>query len=352
MLNKDDETRARHWLDKNIAKAARQIAGTQRTLWSQEGIRIFSDRGVDVPWDSSRVTEVYGVIVVNYSVPEDYVSVTGDRNLAIPMGAWVDVNEALGAGAIFTYLRWRLARTVPLPMVLEQELLAEQLLQEAKMLPPLHPNISPRRAAWVELAIAEPSALRRLNADYRWARVVDAVIAACHDHDPQFGDVQSPYHYLDLAEALERLHPDTKIALGQRMLEKCRLAYEQNRRRYFAIDDGNDGAIVFLSDPAARSERRKFLQGFVLAVHTSLIERGLNSAKRTVGIATEPYPSAGRSHDLLLARGDFTLDRETRAERDALLADTVRPPRPLDEAVLQRLNDPFDGRSDPGEPQP
>src|SRR5260370_34018797 len=121
MLGRDDEARARNWLDKNISKAARQIAGTERTLWSQPGIRIVSDRGVDVPWTPSRVSEVYGVVVVNYSVPEDYVAVTGGDNIVMPMKTWLDVNAALGAGAIFNYLRWSHARTIALPMVLKKE---------------------------------------------------------------------------------------------------------------------------------------------------------------------------------------------------------------------------------------
>src|SRR5258708_8369546 len=58
MLGRDDEERARNWLDKNISKAARQIAGTERTLWTQPRIRIVSDRGVDVPRIQSRLSEV------------------------------------------------------------------------------------------------------------------------------------------------------------------------------------------------------------------------------------------------------------------------------------------------------
>src|SRR5258708_5953142 len=130
MLGRDDEERARNWLDKNISKAARQIAGTERTLWSQPSIRIVSDRGVDVPWIPSRVSEVYGVVVVNYSVPDDYVAATGGDYIVVPMKTWLDVNAALGAGAIFNYLRWRRGRTISLPMVLEQELLGEQLIHE------------------------------------------------------------------------------------------------------------------------------------------------------------------------------------------------------------------------------
>jgi hypothetical protein len=340
LLGQDDEVRARNWLDKNIGKAARQIAGTRRTLWSQQGIRMVSDRGIDVPWDPSRVTEVYGVVVVNYSIPTDYVAATGADTAVMPMDAWIDVNAALGAGAIFNYLRWRRARTIPLPMVLEKELLAEQLIQETKMLPPLHPNLSPRDSAWAELESDHPAGLRTLNPEYRWARVVDIVIAACHEQDPAWGVPDSPYDHLDLAEVLERLHPDTKIELGKRMLEKCRLAFEQNRRRYFGMEDGEDGAIVFLSDPASREERRDFLKFLVFAIHTQMMERGYNDRKRTIGFATEPHPSAGRSHDLMLVRGGFDLDPDARRERDALLSELTAAPRPIDESVLDRLNDP------------
>jgi hypothetical protein len=208
------------------------------------------------------------------------------------------------------------------------------------MLPTLSPEISPREGAWEELEAVHPTALRKFNPNYRWARVVDAVIAATHDHDPQFGVLDSPYHYLDIAEVLERLHPDSKIELGKRILEKCRLAGEQNRPRYIGFEDGEGGMIVFVSDPAPREERRHFLQGFVFAVHTSTIEEGVNTAHRTVGFATEPYPSSGRSHDLMLVRGTFALDADQRRERDALLADLVAPPRPVDDAVLERLHDP------------
>jgi hypothetical protein len=340
MLGRDDEVRARNWLDKNISKAARQIAGTERTLWSQAGIRIVSDRGVDVPWTPSRVSEVYGVVVVNYSVPDDYVAVTGADYVVVPMQTWVELNAVLGAGAIFNYLRWRRARTISLPMVLEQELLAEQLIQEAKMLPALNPDLSPREGAWAELESAHPESLRTLNPDYRWARVVDAVVTACHDHDPAWGVPGSPYDYLDVAEVLERLHPDTKIELGKRMLEKSRLAFEQNRKRYFAMEDGEEGVIVFLSDPAPREERREFLKFLVFAIHTQMVERDYNDRKRTVGFATEPYPSAGRSHDLVLVRGGFDLDPEARRKRDALLSELTSVPRPVDDSVLARLNDP------------
>jgi len=337
MLGKDDDRRARGWLDKNIARAAKQIAGTRRTLWALPNIRIVSDRGVDVPWDPSRVNEIYGVIVVNYSIPDDYIATEGADNVVLPMGAWSDINEALGAGGIFNYLRWRRTRQVRLRMLQERELVAEKLME-----PALPPDADPRGGAWEEMEATHPSNLRRLNPDYRWARVVDAVIAVSHDHDPQFGVVDSPYHYLDIAEALERLHPDSKIELGMRILEKCRLAYEENRPRYIAFEDGDGGMIVFVSDPASREERRRLLQGLSFAVHTSTIEEGVNTAHRTVGFATEPYPSSGRSHDFVLMRGEFHLDAEQRAERDALLRDLVRPPRPVNYAVLKRLNDPGD----------
>lgn len=340
MIGKDTELRARAWLDKNIAKAAAQIAGTRRTLWSQPSLHLVSDRGITVPWDASRVSSVYGVVVVNYSVPTGYVATTAGGNVVLAIEDWMRINEALGAGGIFNYLRWRTTRTRPLALLLEKELLAEQLIQDAKGQPALDPNLNPRESAWRELETGYPSELRTSNPNYRWARVVDAVIAAGHDTDPQFGVMESPYDYLEIAELLERLHPETKIELGQRILEKCRLAYEGDRRRYFAMDDGDDNTIVFISDPAPRDERRDFLKFFTLAMHTVMQERGAGPESRTVGVATEPYPSAGRSHDLMIIRADIRLDDQTRKMRDELLRDLISAPRSLDRTVLDRLNEP------------
>lgn len=48
----DPENRARAWLDKQLAKANRQVNGTYRTLSSPPtDIVLRSDRGVEVPWD-------------------------------------------------------------------------------------------------------------------------------------------------------------------------------------------------------------------------------------------------------------------------------------------------------------
>ena len=326
--------------------ASRVRARAQRRLIRGQGCR---PRGTNPrnlctpqPWESSRVTDVYGVIVVNYSTPVRYIATTGGKNVVLPMEAWMSINEALGTGGIFNYLRWRSARQNPLPMLFERELLAEQLIQEAMELPPRHPDLDPREDAWAILETTYPNGLRSRNPEYRWARVVDALIAAGHDLDPHFGVVASPYDYLGIAEVLERLHPDTKIELGQRILEKCRLAYEQNRRRYFVMEDGEEGVIVFVSDPAPRQERRKFLKFLTIAAHTLMMERGYNAATRTVGFSTEPYPSAGRSHDLMFVRANFDLDEKTRGLRDELLSELVGPPRPVDHSVLNRLDDPVE----------
>jgi len=337
-LGRDDDDRARSWLSKAIAAAARQIEGTRRTLWAVPALRLVSDRGIEVPWDPSRVTEVYGAIVLNYMAPERFVPTLSSRTPTITLLAehWTEAHRVLGSTSNFiAYVRGRTGLQEQVPLELELDLLGAQLEAEASETS----HVPVRNGAWESYLSRHPEAVFGGIDDHRYALVVDAMISRAHEQDPSLPPLRSPYDYLDTIEILDRLSLETRVDFGKKVFEKCRLAREGNRPRYFGMQDGNDGMIFFLSDVEGRPKRPEFLQALTFALHTKTVEDGSNSALRTLGIATEAWPNSGGSHDFALVKGRFGLDEEARQKRDNLLKDFWAPPRPVDENVLRRLND-------------
>jgi hypothetical protein len=134
------------------------------------------------------------------------------------------------------------------------------------------------------------------------------MIAGAADMDPDWSPGLDPHSYLVVAEALERIPRLERVILGKRILEKCHLAYEGKRRRYF-VGSLRNGQLFFMAHPGPRQERRSDLQQFVLAVHTKRREEGESEDFITLGAATEPYPNEGRSHDFMYLRGTIRSPR-------------------------------------------
>jgi hypothetical protein len=162
------------------------------------------------------------------------------------------------------------------------------------------------------------------------------MIAGAVDWDPDWSSRLDPHSYLVVAETLERILRLERVALGKRIMEKCRLAYEEGRARYF-ISALRNGQLLFMSHPGDRKERQSTLQQIVVAAHTRQMETGTAQSFFTLGVATEPYPNEGRSHDFMYLSGGFRLTQEERARRDEFLKARFGAPRPVDEEVLKRL---------------
>jgi hypothetical protein len=76
------------------------------------------------------------------------------------------------------------------------------------------------------------------------------------------------------------------------------------------------GPLVFIAHPGPRPTRVQALQDHVIARHTQLREALQGQDFTTVGMATDPMPTPGRSHDYFLLHGGFRITEVERKERD------------------------------------
>jgi hypothetical protein len=339
-LGRDSKSRARSWLDRTVARAVRQIEGTARTL-RQGGLTLRSERGVQVPWDPDSVNEVYGVVVINYTPPPDYLPKIESAipTICVLASEWEFLLETIySTSGLIAYLAQRSLASVLAPLGFERDVFATLLESERTGQPPELLAGRPRVGKWEEFVGEHADILFGAKPDDRFAFVIDAMIAGAADWDPDWSSSLDPHSYLLVAEVLERIRRLERVALGKRIMEKCRLAYEEGRARYF-ISALRDGQLFFISHPGDRKERQSILQQFVVAAHTSQVESGTAEGFFTLGVATEPYPNEGRSHDFTFLSGGFRLTQEERATRDNFLKAWFRAPRPVDEEVLRRLDD-------------
>jgi hypothetical protein len=141
--------------------------------------------------------------------------------------------------------------------------------------------------------------------DDRLGFVIDAMIEQAHDMDPDLTDITKIHDYLRVVEVLDSIPRRTRTPVGRMVFEKAELAQQEDRPRYFvtSVLDGS-GRLLFIAHPGEREERREFLQFLTTLLHAKYLTVVPDPDKAvTLGVATEPYPSAGRSHDYMLCEG-------------------------------------------------
>lgn len=317
-LGLDDEDRARRWLDKNVAKAIAQINGTHRTLVSGS-FPMVSERGIRIGWRPERADRYFGVVVVNYTSPTDYIPSVGNAHVptvVLQVRDWERLNRTIRTtSGLFSYLEQRLATDgLVVPLGDEEDVLAALLFVERSGLPVRLQEGMPPKGFLEHALLAYPDLLFGSHEDDRFSLYVDAVIAGAADRDPAFTSDMDPDVYLKIIHHLEEFPRLERGALGKKMLEKCRLAGEQARARCFVAPLPSGGRLLYVSDPRLRPERGRDLQAFAAAVHAgfSFNLPGSHPANvgTTIAIATEPHPNDGRSHDYVCVEGELTLTDE------------------------------------------
>lgn len=338
-LGQDSEERARAWLTGAIAEAGRQIDGVARTLRESQGITLQSERGVQVPWEWERVTEIYGALVVNYTPPPEFVPAlnTSMPSFCLLATEWDFLLETVySTSGVVGYVAERTSRAMAAPLGCERDVFAVLADAERTGLPPEFPEGRPPAGSWDRLSEQHPEVLFGAHRDDRFAFIIDAMIAGAADWDPEWSSSLDAHSYLAVAEALERIPRLTRIPLGKRVMEKSHLAHEEGRPRYF-VAHLPGGQLFFLAHPGDRKARQSSLQQFVVAVHTRRLGEGAPSGFFTLGVATEPYPNEGRSHDFFHISGGFRLSTEERSRREEFLREHFRRPRAVNEEVLRQL---------------
>ena len=328
------------WLTKNITKAVNQINGTVRTLRAPpEGLALLSERGVRIPWKPDLVDEISGIVVVEHSSPDGFVPDTSEASVptvVLPMEDWLTIHERLwSTSAVVKYTSWRSRSGLPpLPFGSERDVIACSHLAETD-LPKATPfEIIP--GAWNRLWDERPDVFFGADPDHRFAMVVDAMIAGAAEQDPLYTSLENVDDYLHLIEFLDRIPPFVRVGIGERIMQKCVAVGENGGYDAMLAFPHNDipGLLVFIADDSAREERARRLQGLTVARHTQLRDAlGLDSLL-TLGVATEPAPAPGRSHDYVFIRGGVDLGDDGRQARDAACG--ALPPAFIDQ-VQKRL---------------
>lgn len=339
----DSENRQRQWLDKHILRAADQIDGSWRYMLTASDLIVVNERGHEVPWSPDRVNadRVVGVVIVDCPSPAGYQPPKLDGRvpmLAVTRQDWELVNRTIfTATGVIGYLRLRAGLQWSVPLGGERDALATVVRAERQGDEPARAEMEPR--AWDRLLADEPDLTFGTRPDDRYGLVIDSILADVGDEDPEYTTATDPHDHLRIAAFLDAIPRLDRVIAGKRIMEKSRLAYEQNRERYMVLDTPT-GPLLFISDPADRRDRVQHLQQLALAFHTRLLDDGADPNMATVGVATEPYPNDGRSHDFIYMQGGFRLTDEERRDRDSWLDSRVAVPRPIDEGVLARLHDP------------
>lgn len=332
----DTPERRDSWLNKNIAKAIAQINGTIRTLRTKPDLILVSERGVSIPWDVNLVDEVIGVVVVDHP---DLGPFTPDSSAAvvptqvISAEDWHILHTRLWSTAsVVGYLHWRTQSGLPpLPFVAEKDVIASSHIAEADL--PRGTPFEVKPGAW-EWAWAErPEIFFGTDPDHRYARIVDAMIAGAAEQDPLYTNVTIPSEYLRIIEFLDRIPPFVRVEVGKGMMRKCK-AVGQHGGYDAMLAVVEPGLLVMLADDSDREQRSRLIQGLTLARHTQVVEATGRQELVTLGIATEPSPSPGRSQDFVYMQGISPLTTDERRRREVAFG-------PLPDGMVQQATEMF-----------
>lgn len=324
----DGPDNAVSWLDKTIAKACRQVDGVVRLLQraAPGEIELTSERGVVIPWDPTGVNTYMGLIAINYAAPSGYVPKTTARTptVAIQAREWEFIlSEIRTTSGIFQYLQERLGLNLDQPLGTEKEVLGLVGLAEygEELLVVGEGALAVPDGTFAEFRSRYSESELGHDPDDRLGFVVDMMIDQAHDMDPDLTDITKIHDYLRIVEVLDSIPRRSRTPIGRKVFEKVRLAGEQGRPRYFVTEtlDGK-GRLLFIAHPGDRKERREFLHLLTTVFHAKFLTVApCPDEAVTLGVATEPYPSEGRSHDYFLCQGElWDVDEDFARQRDEM----------------------------------
>lgn len=322
---RETQDRRRRWLDSAISDAFDQIGGVARNLQSAAPgeIVLESERGVSVPWDPARVVAYVGAVVVDGPEPDrDYAPPVMDDpvpTIAMFAADWDRLNRLLPS--TMTMIRYVANRYDLIPrcpmgaeldvfaLIIEHEHTGEPIEIPASGLPKDH---------FRQTLMTHPDWFLGSHPEDRFAYVVDAMIEGAADADPAYSDSSDPLAYLRIIEFLDRTPLRLRVKLGKAALERARRAGRTGDRTSTLFGMPH-GLMVFVADPAERTERAQWLRSLTAARHSQALDAGAPSTLVTLGVATDAIPSEqGRSHDFVYITGGIRSDSAFRAERDSL----------------------------------
>lgn len=321
----DSEDRAESWLNKNIAAACRQIDGTIRRLRGGHGeLNLTNLRGVSMPWDATEVRQWLGVVVVDYTPPASYVPRPScSRVPAVVLHAedWRVINATLWSSTLaIGYVNTR--RQLPdAPMGAELDLLGHVLEAEQLSQPIVLPGGLPQPGKWQEVRLRWPDFAMRSHPDSQYALILDAIMGAMAEASLEPSAALHPLEYMGLVRLLDEIPLLERVEMGRECLDRCkRAASTKSRVSYLSWPTrGRLGLqILFVADSANREERRGVLAVQAMTRHAEMLAATDNASLTTLGIATEPYPASGGSHDFALLSGDIGLSQASLGAGEAM----------------------------------
>jgi hypothetical protein len=341
----DDDDRKRQWLNKNIAKARRQIGGVVRTLRDLPPgeLVLESERGVQVPWDPAAVTGYVGVILLDAEPPSGQyappVMSSPVPTIAVLSADWDFLHQVLPSTiAVINYAATRQWQLPSIPLGAEPDVFALLAENEGSGNPIVIPVAGLPQGHWRDVMAREPRLFSGALPEHRFARVIDVMVEGAADRDPEFSSTSSPTDYMRIVEFLDRIPMLLRVDVGKAVLDLCQQVGEGGgyKARLFGLPHG---LMVALAHSGPRQDRSALLQSLTVARHSQALDSGAPASLLTVGVATEPIPSMGRSHDFFLVSGGIRSDPEFRAHRDELFG------KPDLSQFLRMWEGPLRGRS-------
>ncbi len=317
----DTDARVESWAEKAIKQASRQINGTVRALRTQSGgLRLHSDRGVEIPWEPGAVKRILGVIVVECPVTKEYypsVPQTTVPAIVLHMDDWrLLLNRIVSITSLANYIAFRADVGISGRLGSEWGILSQVLRAETSGEWDLVSATDLIRGRWWEPDGPSDAIFGSLP-DHRFALIVDELIAGAADQNPEFSTLKEAHEYLWIVKFLDQILPMQRIDLGKKIIDTCKQARTSDQaQRFIAPTPG--GLFLFYSSSEERDLRVKQLQGLAAARHSQFAEMTGCRDFKTLAIATEPTPNAGRSHDFFYLNANFRFRVDERKKRDRL----------------------------------
>jgi hypothetical protein len=320
----ETDFRKRRWLETNIEDARGQIGGVVRNLRNLRPgeLVLESERGVRVPWDSAMVAGFVAVVIVDADTPSD-VFVPPVMNDPVPTIAvlapdWDFLHQVLpSTTGIINYAAARQWQIPAIPLGAEPDVFALMAENEGSGEPIVIPDEGLPHGYWWEVREREPELFFDSLPEHRFARIIDTMIEGAADSDPEFSDTASPTDYMHIVEFLDRIPMLLRIQVGKSILHVCEQVGKTGgyKSRLMGLPHG---LMVFISHSGPRQARTEFLRSVSFARHSQALDAGARKSLVTLGVATEPLPTPGRSHDFMIISGGIRSDREWQDQLDEM----------------------------------
>ena len=319
------------WAASQLETAHGQLRGSRRALQARHIKALRNERRGRIDFDPSCVTHMQGLIIIDQTIlPYDPVALVpglADKNFpthVFSLAEWSHVcSEMSTAPDFLAYLQFRSRhlKTTRLLVGAERDLMAAFIILERDPLAKVIDLGGLDGLGDRFVALMGPSIAQRNDADIP-SYLVDDLINRLHDIDPSLvPDLDLPSvvydSYIEVAVELSKLNRTYRRVLGDKMLERIKLATKEGRERYSAVQIG-EKVFFFLASPEPRPDRSG-----TLASLTALAKYATKT-QVAIGIATEASMGAGRSYDTCYFEYPWKQD----AQADDLLEHTFGVPTP------------------------